>query len=180
MIDEVIVKRYAEAFVDFARESIGLDKALEDFKALKTIMRDNPGFQEILHSPLISVAEKSNFIDRILSADFSREFIQFLKLLLDKRRIDKISDIAEYIRIHYAHRGVSEAVLRTSFPLDLDLIQQIKDKLEKKLKNKLKFYIELDGDLLGGVQVVIGNTVIDGSVRRRIQDLRERLQTVRI
>ncbi len=180
MLEEIVVKRYAEAFVDFARGSIGLDKALEDFKGLKSIMRDNPGFGEILGSPQVSAAEKFNFLDRLLGPGFSREFIRFLKFLLDKRRIDRLADIAEYVRAHYAHEGVTEAVLRTSFPLDLEAIQRIKDKLEKKLNKKLKFYIELDGTLLGGVQVVIGNTVFDGSVRRRIQDLKEKLQLIRV
>jgi F-type H+-transporting ATPase subunit delta len=82
--------------------------------------------------------------------------------------------------VAYAHLGETEAVLKTSFPLDLDLIKEIKEKLEKKFNRNFRFYIDLDGSMLGGVQVIIGNTIIDGTVVRRLSDLREKLLTVRV
>ncbi|MDD2679764.1 MAG: ATP synthase F1 subunit delta [Candidatus Omnitrophica bacterium] len=180
MKERLVVKRYAEAFMDFARETIGLKQAVLDFKNLKAIMHENKGFQEILHSLDVSYAEKRDFIDKVLNADFSNEFKQFLKLLLEKNRIGIIGDIADYVRVAYSHLGETEAILRTSFPLDLSLIRKIKDKLEKKFKRAFRFYIDLDGSLLGGVQVIIGNTVIDGTVRRRLEDLKQKLLTVRV
>ncbi|MDD5027050.1 MAG: ATP synthase F1 subunit delta, partial [Candidatus Omnitrophica bacterium] len=155
-------------------------QAVLDFKNLKVIMHDNQGFQEILYSLDVSHSEKCDFIDKALDADFSNEFKQFLKLLLEKNRIDRISDIADYVRAAYSHLGETEAILRTSFPLDLSLVRKIKDKLEQKFNRRFRFYIDLDGRLLGGVQVIIGNTIIDGTVRRRLEDLREQLLTVRV
>jgi F-type H+-transporting ATPase subunit delta len=180
MIDVVIAKRYGDAFVSSARKSIGLERILRDFKELKVIMQDNPGFAFFLHSPDISESQKKDFIDKVLGEDFSYDFKQFLKLLLAKRRIDKVLDIAEYVRLNYAHEGEAEAVLKTSFPLDLEVIQNIKDKLENRLNKKLKLFIDLDGGLLGGVRLVIGNTVVDGSLRRRLDELKEKLLTVRV
>ena len=71
-------------------------------------------------------------------------------------------------------------MLKTAFPLELDLIRRIEAALKKKFKQDLRFYINLDGSLLGGVQVVIGNTIIDGSVKKRLEGLRERLTRVRM
>jgi F0F1-type ATP synthase delta subunit len=63
----------------------------------------------------------------------------------------------------------------------VDLIKEIEDKLEEKLQKKFKFYIDLDADLMGGVQVIFGNnTIIDGSVRKRLADLKEKLRGVRV
>ena len=166
--------------MDFAKETIGLKKAVQDFKALKALIRENPGFSEIMHSLDISQDEKKDFIDKVLNQDFSDELRNFLKLLLEKKRIDKIIDIADYIRIAYAHLGETEAILKTSFPLDLDLVQDIKVSLEKKLDRKIRFYIDLDASMLGGVQVIVGNTIFDGSVRKRLTDLKEKLLTARI
>ena len=64
--------------------------------------------------------------------------------------------------------------------MDLELIREIKNNLEDKFKKKFKLYINLDGSLLGGIQVVIGNTVLDGSVRRRLDDLKEKLKALRV
>jgi F-type H+-transporting ATPase subunit delta len=180
MTERIVVRRYAEAFMEFAKGTIGLERAVEDFKSVRNLIHENPGFQEVLHSLDVSIKEKNEFIEKVLDDNFSTEFKQFMKLLLEKKRIDKIVDIAEYVRISYAHLGETEAILKTSFPLDLDLIQELKEGLEKKYNKKLRFYIDLDGTMLGGVQVIIGNTIIDGSVRKRLSDLKEKLLTVKV
>ncbi|MFA5063282.1 MAG: ATP synthase F1 subunit delta [Candidatus Omnitrophota bacterium] len=180
MKEIIVVKRYSEAFMDFAKETIGLKVAVDEFKALKLLMQSNPEFEEFLASFEVSENEKSDFIDKVLGEDYSREFRQFLKLLIEKKRIDKLHDIADYIRVAYAHLGETEAILKTSFPLDLDLIKEIKDRLERKFNRSFRFYIDLDGSMLGGVQVIMGNTIIDGTVARRLSDLKEKLLTVRV
>ena len=178
MTDKLVVKRYAEAFLDYTRRGVGVERVLEDFKTLREIIRVNPEFLEFLESPEITFAEKCSLIDKVMQQDFSEEIRNFLKLLLEHSRIDKVIDIAEYARITYSNMG--EAILKTSYPLDLKLIKRIEDKLEKKFSKKFKFYINLDATLLGGIQITIGNNVIDGSVRKRLEELREMLTKIRI
>lgn len=180
MKEIIVVKRYSDAFMDFAKETIGLKKAAEEFKSLKLLMQANPEFAGFLMSFEVSQREKFDFIDKVLEQNYSWELRQFLKLLIEKNRIDKLHDIADYIRVAYAHLGETEAILKTSFPLDLDLIKEIKERLEKKFNRSFRFYIDLDGSMLGGVQVIIGNTIIDGTVARRLSDLKEKLLTVRV
>lgn len=177
--DEIIVKRYADAFVSFLKETIGLQKGLRDLTKLKdSVIRDSPEFLRFLESMDITYSEKSDFIDKIIKEGFPAEIRHFLKLLLRKERIDKLVDIMDYIRITYSNMAV--ALLRVSFPLDLKVVKVIENKLEEKFNKKFKFYIELDGELMGGVQVIIGNTVIDNSVRRHIDELRGKLMTLRV
>ncbi len=178
--DRIVVNRYAEAFLGFARDGAHRPQAIEDLKSLKALMNDNPDFLGFLHSLEITLSEKYGFIDAVLGDAFLPETKQFLKLLLEKGRIDKITDIIEYVRVKYSHYGGSEVLLRTSYLLDLDLIKSIEKKLEMKYSQKFKFYIDLDSSLLGGVQIIIGNTVIDGSVRRRLDELREKLMAVKV
>jgi F-type H+-transporting ATPase subunit delta len=84
------------------------------------------------------------------------------------------------LRLTYAHEGEEEVLLRTGFPLDLDQIKRLEDKLREKYGKKFKFYINLDGSLLGGAQVIIGNTILDGSVRMRLLDLKEKLKGIEV
>ena len=177
MKETVIAKRYAEAFVSWGRDSIGLPKVIEDFANLTRTLFDNPEFRVFLLSPEISYTEKCDFVDRVLKEKFSSEIRYFLKLLIDKRRINLIGDIAEYVRVNYAHGGAVNAVLTTSYPMDLDMVGAIKSKLEEKYQKKFNLYLELDANLRGGVQLTIGNTVIDGSIRRRLEELRVKLKT---
>ncbi|MDD4894361.1 MAG: ATP synthase F1 subunit delta [Candidatus Omnitrophica bacterium] len=179
--DEIVAKRYADAFAGFMKETVGLEKGLEDLKDLKSsVIRNNPEFIHFLESQEITYSEKCDFIDKVVRDGFSEELREFLKLLLRKERINKLADIMEYLRITYSYMGEEDVLLKTSFPLDIELIRTIEQRLERKFQKKFKFYIDLDGELLGGVQVIIRNTVIDGSVRRRLDELKEKLIKIRV
>jgi len=178
MKEKIIAKRYAEAFLGYARETIGQDKAVEELKNLKIVLYENPQLGQFLNNPEIAIADKCGVIDRTIKDSFSEELRRFLKLLLEKERINYLNEICDYVRVAYSHGAALEGVLKTSYPLDLDLIQKIKTRLEEKLHHKINLYLELDADLLGGVQIRIGNTVIDGSVRRRLEELKRKLMLV--
>lgn len=178
--DKAVVSRYAEAFLSFARPNCGVEKALEDLVIVKNIIRDNPGFNDLMDHPEISYVEKCAIIDAVIKDGPTEDVRNFLKLLLEKKRFNIFLEVAEYLREKYSHQGQVDVLLKTAFPLELDLIKKIEDVLKKKFKQDLRFYIDLDGDLLGGVQVVIGNTIIDGSVKKRLDELREKLTTVRM
>jgi len=179
MKDKIVIKRYAEAFLSFAKSNIGLEKAIEELRDLKLLISAHPEFDEFLCYPEIALKEKIHVIDKVL-VNFSKELKEFLKLLIDKRRIEYLIEMCDYVRIKYSHGEAIEAVLRSSYPLDLDLLQEIKTKLEKKLGRKLNLFLDLDPDLLGGIQIRIGNVLIDGSVRRRLDELKEKLMTVQV
>ncbi|MFH1245458.1 MAG: ATP synthase F1 subunit delta [Candidatus Omnitrophota bacterium] len=181
MKDEILVKRYAEAFMSYAQEVTGLDRIMQDLRNLKhNILEENPEFLEFLSSSEITYAEKCAFVEQVMGEDFLLPTKHFLRLLLEKKRIDKLPDIIDFLKIKYLHPGQQEVLLKTSYFLDNQLIQEIENCLEKKFQQKLKFYIELDASLMGGIQVIIGNTVIDGSVKKRLEDLREKLNTIKV
>jgi F-type H+-transporting ATPase subunit delta len=176
--NEVLVNRYAEAFLNFARANCGSAKVLEDIAVVKKIVRDNPSFGDLMNNPEISYSEKCTIIDEVIRDGISDEMRDFLKLLLDKKRFNILLDVAEYLRTKYSHGGQVDVLLKTAFPLDLEVIAKIQDALKKRFKQNLRFYIDLDGSLLGGVQVVIGNKIIDGSIRKRLEELRDKLTAV--
>lgn len=178
--DRIVVSRYGDAFMKYAHDSIGDEKAVADIKAVRDIMRENEDFQELLEGPEVPFVEKCEVLDKVLTDGFSSEIKNFLKLLIESNRIKQFRDIAEYIRTKYSYQGEQEVVLKTTFPLDLEVIQRIQDKVEAKFKQKFKFFIELDSRLLGGIQLIIGNRIIDGSVRRQLQNLKENLMAARI
>ena len=179
MRDRVIVKRYAEGFVKFAQPTLSIEKIVQESQDFRDLLRNNSEFYDLLITPAVDEAEKLKVIETVL-AGYSQEFKQLLRLLLEHGRIRNISNIAEYIRVTYAHGNEVEALLRTTYPLDLDLLKNVKEKLEKKLNKKFNLYLELDPDLLGGVQLIVGNTIIDGSVRKRLLELKQKLSALRV
>jgi F-type H+-transporting ATPase subunit delta len=118
-------------------------------------------------------------IDNVLK-NLSQPTLDFLKFLIAKDRIKIILEICEYVRRNYTDAEAVVALLKSSYPLDLEVIRRIKELLEAKLKKRLNLYIGLDPDLLGGVKVQVGNLLLDGSLRRRLQDLREKLMAIQV
>jgi len=173
--NRVIVVRYAQAFLNYCRATCGQKKALEDTLAVRDILRANPDFVSLLENPEIAYLEKCSVIDAAIKDGINEDIRNFLKLLLEKKRFNLFPDIAEYLRGKYRNEGQAEVLLRTAFPLDLELIERMQNALKEKFGQNLKFYIELDGSILGGVQVVMENKIIDGSVKRRLSELRKDL-----
>lgn len=180
MKEKIIAKRYAEAFLGYAKQSIGRQRAIEDLKNLKIILHSNLDFKEFLFNPEITFSEKREVINKVLQASFAEETLQFLQLLIEKERISFIIEICDYVRINYSHGEAVDAVLKTSYPQDLELMQELKSRLENKLGTKLNLFLDLDPSLLGGAQIRIGNYIIDGSARRRLEELKEKLMRAQV
>ena len=175
-----LIKRYAEGFLEYAKDTIGTDRALDELRKTRDILRGNPEFGQFLENPAINYTEKTDTIEKVLAEPFSQEIRQFLKLLLKKGRIGRFSDIAEYARIKYSHEERVKVLLNTSYPLDASLIGSLKSSLEKKTAAKAQFYIDLSPEILGGVRMMYDNKIIDGSVKKRLEDLKRKLMAVKV
>lgn len=180
MKPSIVAGRYAEALVDYAKGDVGLKELLEEANLLSKLLKSCPELQKILFSPQITTTEKFSFLDSTLKDYFSEDIVLFLKLIIEKKRISLLPNMLDYIRTNYSHGRALDVLLRSAHPLNQEDANRIKDKLEARFKNKVHISRELDLDLIGGVQVIVGNTVIDGSIRRRIKDLREKINTIRM
>jgi F-type H+-transporting ATPase subunit delta len=178
--EEIISKRYADAFLAYAKETIGFEQGLDELTRVKRIMRDNQDLKKFLEGPGITNSEKGEVVDSVFKDGFAEETRHLLKLLVEKKRINLFIDIAEYARIHYAHGVEADALLKTSYPLETETIQRIKDALEKRMNRKMHLYVQLDADLVGGACIQIGNIIIDGSVKGRLEDMRNKLDALKV
>ena len=177
---QILVKNYCEGFIYYVRRGIGLQKCVEEAKALKVMAASNPGFLEILTSPAITKNEKFRFVDEVLKGRFSDDFVFFIKLVVHSELARLLVQMVDYLRVNYSHGEAQDAVLKSANFLDVEVIKEIEEKVQEKLGKKLFFYFQLDPSLLGGVQLVIGNTVIDGSVKKRMEELRAKVKQVRM
>ncbi|HTZ11958.1 MAG TPA: ATP synthase F1 subunit delta [Candidatus Margulisiibacteriota bacterium] len=178
--NRALASRYARAFIEYCSGTIGTEEALSALKKVRQFLDENEQLREALENPAIAYSDKYGIVEEVFAEEFTPEIRYFLKTLVENGRFAYISDIIEFARIKYAHGGREEALIKTSYLLDLELIKQIQDALQKKFGKEFKFYVELDGSLLGGVQVIIGNTVIDGSVRKRLDDLKQKLVNTQV
>lgn len=175
MRDRVIVKRYAQAFVDFASPRLGVERCVEEMKSLKWLLRGEKDLERFLQAPEVPRAEKARVIEAVFKGSYSGELITFINYLIVRNRIKLLSEIADQVRVLFEHSDLVDVTLKTTFPLELEIIERIKTKLEGVFSCKANLYLELEPDLLGGVQVIVGNRIMDGSVRNRLLELRKKL-----
>lgn len=180
MREQNIIKRYADAFLGYCSSTIGEKRAVEELLHLRNLLRHNPEFRKFLEYRGIGQGVKAEVLEKALSAGFSDEIKHFLKLLLRKRRIEYLTDIVHYVQKASAHGEALPAVVSFAYPLDLEALKEIRDRLEKKFNRRLKLYLDFDPGLLAGVRVRVGNTILDGTLRRRLDDLRGSLRAVRM
>ena len=175
-----LIKRYAEGFLEYTKDSIGFEQSLEELKNLREVFRENSEFKEFLENPAINYMEKCDTIEKVMATGFSQEITYFLKLLLKKGRIDRFEDIAEYARVKYSHGKRIKALLNTSYLLDTDMIALLKGSLEKKLHSGLQLYVNITPEILGGIRVLFENKILDGSVKKRLEDMKRKLMAVKV
>ena len=175
----IIAKRYGEAFVSYVKETIGIERALNEIKALRKIILDNPELEKYFLGPELTNVEKYNLVDTVLKKYFSYELVQFLKFLIEKRRISLILEIIYYVGFKYAYDEAVKVLVRSAYKLDEDVVNEIQQKLENKLEKKVFCHPKVDKSLIGGLDLMImsDNTIIDGSIRKRFNDLGVKLIT---
>ena len=171
-----ISSRYARALLQLAEEKHELERVHEDMSTVDQTLRDSKELRAMLKSPVVKDDQKHDILDGIFQEHLSKDSLQFLHFILDKKRENYIYDISQrFIELYDHKRGIVKADVKSS----ADLNDQQKDILSKKLAEytgkKVQSRYRTDDSILGGFIVRIGDTVLDASVNRQLQLLKERL-----
>ena len=166
-----IIRPYAEAAFAYALEEKQLSDWSAMLKLLGMIVRDD-SMQRIISSPKLSAEELYNFIIDICGDKLSQAGKNFVKILIDARRISLATEISViFEQKRSAAEGVSEVNVITAYPLDESQIKMITESLGKHTGNKIDINIKEDKDLIGGVIIRAGDSVVDASLRGRLKEL---------
>ncbi len=166
--------RFAEAAFAVARDSNQLDAWLEALKQASSIY-DNHAAALFLTSP-VEPADKKRAVLRELLPGVSPEVQRFLAILAHRDRLDLVPEITTvFERLVNEHKGIAVAQVTTAVPIDERQKAVIASKLARRLGKTIVLETRVDPDILGGVVAQVGDDVIDGSVRGRLERLRRTL-----
>ena len=177
MIHESLARRYAQAlFIDGEKEDC-LDRLQEDFGLLSDLLTENESFRIFLYGRMTTVQNKKKLIEDVFPAVLHPLMLSFLVLLLDKGREDGLSEIAAAFRTIVAEsKGIVQAQVKTAFPLSYAQQTRLIEKLNALTGKRVEPEFGLDFALIGGLTVVIGDTVYDGSLAKQLQKLSQEMQ----
>jgi len=167
-------RRYAEAVAQMARESDTWDQWERELSGLARLVEQR-AFKAVLESPKVPLARKEAIIAGQLpgASPLARNLAQ---LLILKRRIDSLPDIvAEFRRIHDSHRGIEHARVVTAVPLQPSEQETLLRQLGALTGKQVQVEAKVDPSIVGGLIVRIGDKLIDGSTKGRLEAMRRRL-----
>ena len=174
---EEVVSRYASALVSLAKEEGKLEQYKLAVLSMKETFSKNPELLKLLKSYFVSEENKNQVID-----DFTNEFglknlTNFIKLLVVKHKIYLFKDIANEIKkgINF-ELDVYEGFIYSTEPLENSKITEISQVISKKIGKKVELKNKLDERLIGGVKVVVHDHVFDGSIKYKLETLKEQLK----
>lgn len=176
MRQSTLARRYAGALFEQARTANAVDRIESDLGMVTYSVQSMPRLQETLTHPLIPADRKKAIIAQVFEKSIDSITLNFLYLLIDKRREDIIADTEqEYVVLANDFRGVVPAMATSAVPLTADEKTSLQAKLEVFTGRKVELHIDEDPELIGGLVVRIGDTVIDGSVRGYLAALKDKL-----
>ncbi|MBL0940292.1 MAG: F0F1 ATP synthase subunit delta [Gemmatimonadaceae bacterium] len=177
---ESVARNYAEALLVLARKADDAAGWGTMLRQVATAIRTDLTLARFLESPRISGDAKSAVLTKALGDRVPRLFLRFLQQLVKNRRQMLVPVIAdEYDTLLDASEGIVHAkvtVARETAEAETNMIGQ---RLSAVVGKKVVPHVTVDPSILGGVVVRIGDTVMDGSVRRKLALLRRRMGTVR-
>jgi len=127
--------------------------------------------------PNLAAAKIAGLFIAVLAGKLSGEAENFVRVLADNGRLGVLPEIrAQYEALKNAREGVVEAEVQSAFELDAGQVADLVARLEKKTGRKIRARVSVDKSLIGGVRVVIGDKVIDGSARAQLGALETALK----
>jgi F-type H+-transporting ATPase subunit delta len=177
LISSAVARRYAKALLAIGIDTNAVDKMGEELAALAKIFTENKELTQVLQNPSYSQEKRRavvvGLVDRLGPSKILRNF---LLLLTDRNRIDILADTAvAYGVMVDEHAGRVRAEVSTAQPLTEAQLQRLKEALSKATGKDVILSQETDASLIAGTVSRMGSVVYDGSVRTRMEQLRNAL-----
>src|ERR671918_2053639 len=172
---EHIAEVYARALFEAAKEHDVLDRVHEELGEFAEALDNDRNLQVFLFSPYFSSEEKREGVRKIVS-DADERTVNFLELLAERHRMPALFRIRRGFDAMWAEENKLLPVTVTSaVELDEELVSSNGERIEEQTGRRVELSSKVDPDVLGGLQVRVGNMVLDATVRNRLEQLRKQV-----
>jgi len=176
MMQGGVARRYAQALFELAAEQHKIDEYEKELSAVVATIGTDRELAAFLKNQVIAPSEKKEVFRKTFGDRVSPAMASFLDIVVEKKREAWLPAIAEaYTARADRARGVQEVEVRTAVALSDEDLAAIGASLEQSLKAKVRLQARVDPRLIGGVTLKIGDRLVDGSVRGRLDRLKSRL-----
>ena len=171
-----VARPYAAAAFKLADEAGALAQWSETLAALAQVAEDGR-VRAAIADPNLSDAKAAGVFIAILAGKLSGEAENFVRVLAQNGRLELLPEIRQQFEVLKNEReGVLEAEVQSAFELSQAQLADLVQRLEKKTGRKVRAHVSVDRELIGGVKIVLGDKVIDGSARAQLAALETALK----
>lgn len=178
MLVSKAARRYAIALLELAKERNLVEQTLKDIFFVKSTIDDSKELQSFLKSPVIKPSVKKQTLETLFKDNVQGFTNQFMVLIAQKERAPLLHEITvSFVEEYNKFAGIIEVEVRTARSLSDKQKAVLQKVLEKTTSKKVNLITVEQEDLKGGLLVKIGDTVIDGTVKHKLEQLEETLLT---
>jgi F-type H+-transporting ATPase subunit delta len=178
MRDVTVARNYAETLLELAERQQGAETFGEGLEVVARLIDENPSFRTFLETPRIPGGQKKDVIRRVLGESLPPTLINFVLVTLDRRRQRLLRSIAdEYQTLLDARLNRERVEVTVAREMDPSSVDQLQARLTALLGRQAIARMRVKPRILGGVIVRAGDTIYDGSLRRRLDGMRRSLLT---
>lgn len=168
-----VANNYGGALYELARDEGLSQQLLEEISALCDACRDEPGFIQLLSTPSIPKTERCQIIDDCFRGKLHPYVLNFLKILTERGYVRDFSECSQVFRKRYNDdNGILPVTAVTALSLDEALQRKLAAKLSEVTGKTIDLSCRVDPQTLGGVRLDFDGKQVDGTVRRRLDDIR--------
>lgn len=169
-----VARRYAQALLADASGDLAAVDA--DLQVIADTVRESRDLRLMLENPVVPRDKKRRVVDALFAGKIGGKAQQFVGFLFDKEREGLLGEVTEaFTALRHAQQGIEVAQVRVPAVLGAADEARLKAALEAQTGKTLRLDMTVDPEMIGGIVVRIGDTVYDGSVRFRLNALRDRL-----
>jgi F-type H+-transporting ATPase subunit delta len=168
-----IARPYAEAL--FKAAGAGAQALKAPLAALAAVAAD-PALRQFADNPKAQPAQVVDVIAGVAGGSLDAKVANLLRAVVDNGRLEALPEIsAQFAELVNAQSGVADATVYSAFPIDGTQLADLTGVLEKRFGRKLNPKVEVDATLIGGIRVVVGDEVLDTSVKSRLEQMKAAL-----
>jgi F-type H+-transporting ATPase subunit delta len=172
-----IAEVYARSLFEVAKENDVLDDVHEQLDEFADALDESRDLQVFFFSPYFSSEEKKDAIGKLVE-DADEHFVRFLEMLAERHRMPVVFRIRRELDSLWADENrLLPVTITSAVELDSGTVKKIRKEIEDQTGRKTELTTEVDPDVLGGLAVQVGNAIMDGTVRARLDRLRRQVAT---
>lgn len=171
-------RRYSSALYSIAEENGNTELIAKDIENVLNLINSNRELELFFESPVISKSKKLDAVKDIFGNNSSELVMNFLRIIIERRREALVKDIfSDFLNLKKEKQGIVDVMVKTSVELNEQEKENMKKSIEAytKLKSDIKF--GLDSSIIGGFVATINDTVLDASIKRQLENLREKFRS---